>query len=283
MSLILDALRRSEQSDTPAAQVPTDLGRQRHPADRRWRWLLLVVCLVAGGIAGWLGRGAGVDKAATVDLPHTPSLSGVQLAGPAASEPTEGTAEAVIATTEGARRASVEMSELAANRPETTDSGPRKKDVQIAALHQQMWADAASNPSQDQAASVSDSSWRDQNGAREVEAAGANASSIAPPIDLAAAMERAARELGETSLIPHSAVLLENLSQQQKDQVPTIVYTEHDFQENGSSTVELNRSRLRVGQRAGPVTVNEILPDSVVLRVSGITFRLRALNTWVNL
>ena len=96
-------------------------------------------------------------------------------------------------------------------------------------------------------------------------------------------MASAARELGEISLIPHSAVLLENLSQQQKDQVPTIVYTAHDFQENGSSTVELNRRRLGVGQRAGPITVSEILPDSVVLRVNGMTFRLRALNTWANL
>jgi hypothetical protein len=164
-----------------------------------------------------------------------------------------------------------------------TDSRPRRDDAQIAALHQQMWADATSNPSPDRVASVSDSNQRDQNKALEAEAVGANASSIAPPIDLAAAMERAARELGESSLILHSAVLLENLSQQQKDQVPTIVYTEHDFQEDGSSTVELNRSRLGAGQRAGPITVSEILPDSVVLKVNGMKFRLRALNTWVNL
>ena len=85
-----------------------------------------------------------------------------------------------------------------------------------------------------------------------MEAAGANGSSIAPPIDLAAAMARAARELGEISLIPHSAVLLENLSQQQKDQVPTIVYTAHDFQENGSSTVELNRTASGRRSACGP-------------------------------
>ena len=283
MSLILDALRRSEQGDSPAVQVPTDISRERHPADRRWVLVLLLGCLLVGGIAGWLSRGAGVDKATTADLSPMPSVPGVPLAGPAVSRATGGADEVVISTTGVAGRASAERSKPAADGPMMTDSRPRRDDAQIAALHQQMWADATSNPSPDRVASVSDSNQRDQNKALEVEAVEANASSIAPPIDLAAAMERAARELGESSLILHSAVLLENLSQQQKDQVPTIVYTEHDFQEDGSSTVELNRSRLGAGQRAGPITVSEILPDSVVLKVNGMTFRLRALNTWVNL
>lgn len=283
MSLILDALRRSEQGDSPAVQVPTDLSRERHPADRRWILLLLLGCLLVGGIAGWLGRGGGVDKAATPDLLRAPSVSGVQLAGPSGSRATGGADEAVISTTGVAGRASAARSESADDSPVKADARPRKDDVQIAVLHQQMWADAASNPSADRAATVSDSNRLDQSEALDVDAAGANVSSIAPPIDLAAAMESAARELGEASLIPHSAVLLENLSQQQKDQVPTIVYTEHDFQENGSSTVELNRRRLGAGQRTGPITISEILSDSVVLEVNGMTFRLRALNTWVNL
>ena len=45
----------------------------------------------------------------------------------------------------------------------------------------------------------------------------------------------------------------------------------------------LNGRRLLVGQRVDGIEVLEILNDSVVLRAGGIEFRLRALNTWVNL
>lgn len=283
MSLILDALRRSEQGDSPAVQVPTDISREQRPVDRRWILLPLLGCVLAGGIAGWLVRDAGADKTPISSPRATSSVSEAQRASPSVQTAADGADKAVISTAAVAEQASAGISESAANAPVTISSRPRADDVQIAALHRQMWADAASNPSPDRAAGVSDRNRRDRNETLEVEAAGENGSSIAPPIDLAAAMASAARELGEISLIPHSAVLLENLSQQQKDQVPTIVYTAHDFQENGSSTVELNRRRLGVGQRAGPITVSEILPDSVVLRVNGMTFRLRALNTWANL
>ena len=113
----------------------------------------------------------------------------------------------------------------------------------IAALHQQMWSDAAS-------LSEGEGIGSDQNGApnpaaekpdeparsEEVSAAASSsapsdAPSIAPPIDLVAAIERAAREVGEPNLVPHPTVLLENLSQQQKDRIPTIVYSEHVYAE----------------------------------------------------
>ena len=45
----------------------------------------------------------------------------------------------------------------------------------------------------------------------------------------------------------------------------------------------LNGQQLRVGQRLTTIRVVDILVDSVVLEVEGIEFRLRALNTWVNL
>ena len=154
-----------------------------------------------------------------------------------------------------------------------------------------MWSDAASLSEGEEIGS-------DQNGApnpvvekpdvlaqsEEVSATSpSSAPSIAPPIDLVAAIERAAREVGEPNLVPHPTVLLENLSQQQKDQIPTIVYTEHVYAEGVAPSVELNGQRLRPGQRSGAITVEDILVDSAILRVKGVSFRLRALNTWVNL
>ena len=45
----------------------------------------------------------------------------------------------------------------------------------------------------------------------------------------------------------------------------------------------INGKTLRAGASAGGIKVEEILPDSVVLEVKGTRFRLRALNSWVNL
>jgi hypothetical protein len=97
------------------------------------------------------------------------------------------------------------------------------------------------------------------------------------------AIAEAAKAVGEQSLVPHATTMLENLSQQQKDDIPTLIYSTHDFQTDGSATVELNGQRLKVGQRAGPVRVKDILIDSVILEISGVTFRLAALNSWVNM
>jgi general secretion pathway protein B len=77
--------------------------------------------------------------------------------------------------------------------------------------------------------------------------------------------------------------MIENLSQQQKDDSPTLIYSAHDFQTNGSAVVELNGQRLKIGQRAGPVVIKDILVDSVILENSGVTFRLTALNSWINM
>ena len=73
------------------------------------------------------------------------------------------------------------------------------------------------------------------------------------------------------------------LSLQQKDQIPMIVYSEHNYAPQGLASVMLNGKRLQSGQRADTVEVIDILRDSVILRVDGIEFRLKALNTWVNL
>ena len=101
-------------------------------------------------------------------------------------------------------------------------------------------------------------------------------------IDIEALLTRAQEALGEESLSEHPSPLLEMLSQQQKDNIPTIVYSQHDWNADESSVV-LNGERLNAGQRVGSIRVVEILSDSVVLRWQDIEFRLRALNSWINL
>jgi hypothetical protein len=103
------------------------------------------------------------------------------------------------------------------------------------------------------------------------------------PIDIEEVLRDAQRQLGEEPLLPHPAPLLENLSQQTKDRIPTVVYSAHDFAADGRSSVTLNGQRLSVGQRAKGFQVKEILEDSVILSWGGSDFRLRALNSWINL
>ena len=75
------------------------------------------------------------------------------------------------------------------------------------------------------------------------------------------------------------------MSQRTKDGIPTVYYQRHEYSGRpGQSRVVLNGKSLKKG--GSPVAgmkVEEILPDSVVLSYGGTQFRLRALNSWVNL
>lgn len=281
MSLILDALRQSKQQVGPVTQhdAPATV-----PGAQTAQRPFVVLALLAGTTFG-----AGAVAVWQWGAPE------MQLSTPPTAEPLPGTqrssaAELSVATESFDTSAS-------STRPlgSATESAQRlraeprpKRDVsagvteQVASLHQQMWSDAAAGGEATPAATTTQSS---------VEAEASVLSnqqdqpvqSIAPPVDLAKAMENAAREIGESALSPHPSPLLENLSQQQKDQIPMIVYSEHNYAPQGLASVMLNGKRLQSGQRADTVEVIDILRDSVILRVDGIEFRLKALNTWVNL
>ena len=91
--------------------------------------------------------------------------------------------------------------------------------------------------------------------------------------------------LENATLEEHSVPLLSSLSQQTKDNIPTIFYERHDYSDNqAQSTVVLNGKSTKVGgSPTAGLKVEEILPDSVVLSYRGTQFRLRALNSWINL
>lgn len=185
------------------------------------------------------------------------------------------------------------MRGIAAASPETltpsglVDTGPTETARAVAELNAQMWSDSESadveapdrapetGGGESKAPQLPDT----RNASNEVAALG----TIAPPINLEAAIAEAANAVGERSLVPHAATMIENLSQQQKDDIPTLIYSAHEFQTDGSAAVELNGQRLKVGQRAGPVMIKDILVDSVILENSGVTFRLTALNSWINM
>jgi general secretion pathway protein B len=105
------------------------------------------------------------------------------------------------------------------------------------------------------------------------------------PIDIEEVLARTEEALKTASLLEHSAPFLSTLSQQVKNDIPTMFYSAHDYSSNsGQSSVVINGKTLRVGGSiAGGVKLDEILSDSIVLSHRGTQFRLRALNSWVNL
>ena len=76
---------------------------------------------------------------------------------------------------------------------------------------------------------------------------------------------------------------METLSQQTKDQTPSLIYSEHNYSVRGRSEVVINGQSLTERQRVGQFTVVEILSDSVILRWRETQFRVRARNSWINM
>ncbi|GEM_PF-740897 len=107
--------------------------------------------------------------------------------------------------------------------------------------------------------------------------------SVGDVIDLGRVLREVRAEQAAGELEAHPVALLAEQSKQFRDSVPTLMYLRHDYQGSGPSTVTINGQVLAVGGRTRGVEVREILKDSAILRFQGTEFRLRALNSWVNL
>ena len=300
MSLILDALKRSEQTDSTIPYAPAD-AHQSAGASRLRPVVaaLLLGALLGVGVAMWFSRVLPDDAASprAVASPLGPMDSN-QPGSPAADDQAKrlnrsSTEPVLSARTESRLLTDPSMRGMAAAPSEASfpsrlvDAGPTATARAVAELNAQMWSDSESadveapdrapetGGGESKAPQLPDT----RNASSEVAAVG----TIAPPINLEAAIAEAANAVGERSLVPHAATMIENLSQQQKDDIPTLIYSAHEFQTDGSAAVELNGQRLKVGQRAGPVMIKDILVDSVILENSGVTFRLTALNSWINM
>ena len=312
MSLILDALKRSGQTDSPISHVP--VGSQHSAGAMRLRPLvaaLLLGALLGAGVVTWFSLVSPDDAASSGPLASSvrPILSG-QPGSPATGEqPKRGNRSTTdqVLSAQAESRLIVDPSTrgMAAASPEASspsrlvDTGPTDIARAVAELNAQMWSDSESaaakapdrapNRAPDRAPDrvlesvASEPETPQLPGARSAPSEVVGLDSIPPPIDLEKAIAEAARAVGEQSLVPHAATMIENLSQQQKNDIPTLIYSAHDFQTDGSAAVELNGQRVKVGQRAGQVVVRDILIDSVILENSGVTFRLTALNSWINM
>jgi general secretion pathway protein B len=295
MSLILDALRRSEAEDkgAPPVSLVDDLPNNRSRLPQMLIGALVGFLTLALLVMGfqWLGLGNWADiassRAIDGEIEMMSRQTAIEITG---VQVPQQKAPGLTAVPDASRPA--EAVEPMPSIP--IDESPQASGLdaeKLAALNHAMWQDAEAALSKEAGqTSGPDVAALEVQGATPAEQRRSEPSAVLPtpsgdasPIDLQEVMERLARDAGEVVLTPHPTPLLEALTQQQKDRVPTIIYTAHQFGANDSTFVELNGGRLREGESREGIRVVEILADSVILSVSDTQFRLKALNSWVNL
>jgi hypothetical protein len=269
MSLILDALNRSESDRRDPESVPglqsVHGSRDEAPAAPwcrfLWPGLTLVFALLALGL--WMFSQPAAEKTATspADAGFTETVVSAQpepAPEPAAVDPP--------AVPEPERAAAPADAPAAAASPSLS--------ADVAALYEQQ---PAADPDPAPAAAP-----RAQ--------ATSEPAAPEPALDVEAITRAARAELVEGSargepVVEHSAPFIADLRQSQKDQIPSIFYSEHNWATNPAErSVVLNRQRFTEGQQVKPgLRLLEILPDSIVMEFQGTEFRLQSLNSWVNL
>jgi general secretion pathway protein B len=121
--------------------------------------------------------------------------------------------------------------------------------------------------------------------ARDATAGTSRVARMQESVDIDQILQQARQEVENASLDDHPVPFLGDLSQQTKNDIPTLYYHRHDYSsDTNQSSIVINGTTVKAGGSPLPgMKVEEILPDSVVLNYRGTQFRLRALNSWVNL
>lgn len=276
MSLILDALNRAREDSGSVPGLSTQHAEGAAPS--RWLPLLLGGLLVIAVVAIiWLlynrpepAVAVVTTKQAEVALTELPSP-----VEPARAEPQTTPVSAIAApavspvTAESVARAQSER---------LSDEPPAPE---VAALY----AQAARGEGDTASASAQRETANPPEASTPVTAAVPTLKQDVRDVDMTRLIEEAESQLENARLEEHSAPFINELSQQSKDRIPTVYYQRHAYSGRaGESRVLLNGKTLKVGDSpVNGMRIEEILPDSVVLRFADIQFRLRALNSWVNL
>ena len=302
MSLILDALSRSQRERDGDALVPgIDTQHYHTPATdgRKWRdafpWVALglAVMVITFLLVRQEGASQSVEQISSSAITHHEPTAAAEasiaadetgVSAVTADEPQAAEQEPVLsATPTSNQRSSSHLQSppasvtTAAAGPDNeavaalyeTPSSVRKEVAEITGIQTAKQA----TPAKDR--SLASAPVSDAEQARET----------AEPVEIEALLARAQQEVAQNRLSEHSAPFLEQLSQQKKDQVPTLMYSRHDYSSQASqSRVLINGKTAKVGDTvASGVKLEEILPDSSVFSYRGEPFRLVALNSWVNL
>lgn len=266
MSLILDALNRSRQDvgDTPGLEsqhLPP--GSERSALTRVWP---LALFIAVGIIAFLLYERAVAPEPVATQPQAEQSESTLELGQPVSRQTVPAVTEADARNTD-------------------THAQPKRQAVPDAAVDAlYTGGESADQAPAEQGLNTVKQTVSKAPGKR-IKRASASQPQKEEAINIEQALQRAQSELENARLEEHAAPFLESLSQQAKNRIPTIYYERHDYSGNpGQSRVVFSGKKMRQGEKTtAGVRVDEILADSVVLSYQGTQFRLRALNSWVNL
>ncbi len=299
MSLILDALNRSEserrgEGDVPGLATEHFIGSEANSGTMKLRrWALILVAVVVAVAASWWIL---MPSAQTPDAVAVPAVSKPEVPipdvliseAPKTAAPETGQfspggvpiSDDSLNTAQPASVVTTPVQEIRDPRP-----GP---DPDAAADVAALYANAGASVEETEAMSAPEvtlSVAEQEQATVEETPVQQQAGPRGETIDIEQVLSQAQSELANARLQEHPAPFLDDLSQQRKDQIPTIMYSVHDYSgKSGESSVVLNGQTAREGTGiGGGITVVEILPDSAVLKHQGQQFRLRALNSWVNL
>jgi len=303
MSLILDALNRSRQdSDAVPGLATQHYVEVENDGGSKTRQILLWLALGAALVviiallferdpqpvpveaslpapAATAGAGAAVVAASTTQASSAASLAVDPK--PALEKPIPQTAAEPPAQVQAA------LSAVTTTADDAVATVPEKTAVQR--LYEQREQQANAIPEEARSA-ASKSALADNTAALAESANNAPAEKVPvqrkqEPIDIEKVVLQAREDLKDERLDEHPAPFIAELSQQAKNDIPTIYYQRHDYSgDSARSSVMLNSKSVKVGGNVAPgVKLDEILPDSVVLDYRGTQFRLRALNSWINL
>lgn len=295
MSMILDAIKRSKEVDVQG-DVPS-VDTEHFVASRQTKgWTLSItgmaaVCvaliLMGGGFyaASLFKRASGATSAPLVASAPV-SASSLSPAGSGIKKPENAFGEVIQQPPKP--KGDVALRPVVINIPEQPIKPPKQNEAQLARLYATMnQASDAAAKERSIGGGVIDMSAGEDVAASSVpiQAIETNQSSTVeePPVDFAEILAKAQNELGVSPLVESTEPLLETLSQQIKDDIPSLIYSAHDFRPSGRSSVVLNGESAGERQKVGAFTVVEILPDSVILRWRETQFRVRSRNSWINM
>ena len=296
MSIILDALNKSNpQRPVESGGLPSDDGHRIDDSrgiTRSVRALLggMVLAVFVGMWIGWSFRHDEQDRSVSADtagiMEQEPANSDDQALLESETPAREAVAD-TVADSVGDAESGLGLSTATDNRgDELMDRSVQQQDAGVTPFVDpavaSLYREARDQEEEGALLSSAGSTLSRDTGMSESETEAREEPQEETDIDIEALLTRAQKALGEEPLSEHPAPLLEVLSQQRKDNIPTIIYSQHDWNDDEPSVV-LNGERLSAGQRVGSIRVIEILADSVVLRWQDIEFRLRALNSWINL
>lgn len=313
MSMILDAIKRSKEAPAGSGSIPSlDTEHYAAPDSQFWQkgWvkslaLLVGVVLVVGSTVFFLAEtNESPAVSSESDAPLKTAAEG-QKAGTSTTPPREDRGKTGVsqlpAIVEGVPVSSGQTKSVMARGQSANKTRPivietdlpstavnRPSPQELSSLYAAMNEEAAVSRESGAGAGVGAKTPVTTLGA-EANATSAKASEKSEEteetaaVDFADILAEAQRELGVRPLVESAEPLLETLSQQTKDLIPSLIYSEHNYSPNGRSEVVLNGQSLTERQRVGPFMVVEILPDSVILRWRETQFRVRARNSWINM